>query len=251
MINYKSLLLAAVVVIFFPFAVCAKPSSIVIPEVKMAAPTTHARTQSQSVATTHLSSSDIQTSPVVDLRQLLRQEQSIIRLTNTTGDATQPAFSLRGFGDNAAGNSVILVDGFPLTNPSLLSPNFNAIPLNDIERVDIIQGSQGTLWGDQAVGGVVNIITRHPKKRSVDTMVSSGSYQKNYVNVLLADKAASGWFFKTFAQAAETQNYRQHSAQRDQNGSAQAGLDYASGTVSFNVQHDSDTTYLPGATASY
>ena len=79
-------------------------------------------------------------------------------------DSSQTALSIRGFGDNAAANSLILVDGFPLANVSLLTPNFNSIALSDIERIDIIQGSQGSLWGNQAVGGVLNIVTRHPEK---------------------------------------------------------------------------------------
>lgn len=99
----------------------------------------------------------IKISPVVDLTQLLKQEQSIVRLINNSGDYSQVAFSIRGFGDNAVANSLILVDGFPLTNPSLLVPNFNSISLVDIERMEITQGSEGVLWGDQAVGGVMNI----------------------------------------------------------------------------------------------
>ncbi len=224
----------------------ADESAIAIPEVKLASHSGSGKKQTTTVATTQLTAEKIRKSPVVDLRQLLRQEQSVVRLTNTSGDATQPALSLRGFGDNAAANSLILIDGFPLTNPSTLAPDFNSIPLTDIERIDIIQGSQGTLWGDQAVGGVINIITRHPGKFFSSAIIGIGSFNKNYFNGLVADKADNGLFIKTFAQAGETDNYREHSNDRGKNGAVTTGLDYASGSISLNVQKNSETTYFPG-----
>lgn len=221
-------------------------SATLIPEVNLKSSSTKGSTQSSSMQTTQFSNETIEQSPVVDLSQLFQQEQSIVRLTNNSGDTSQTALSLRGFGDNAVANSLILVDGFPLINSSLLAPFFNSIPLADVERIDIFQGSGGSLWGDQAVGGVVNIVTKHPKKLFAKGTLSLGSYSRNYYNVLTGDRFDNGLFFKVFGLTGQTNNYRAHNQQSENNIAAQTGFDYAKGVISLNVQTYTNTTNFPG-----
>jgi outer membrane receptor for ferrienterochelin and colicin len=159
----------------------------VIPDVKLKSISKH--TSKIRLSSTSYTKSEITKSPVINLSEFLNQEQSVVRLANNSGDTSQTALSLRGFGDNAAANSLILVDGFPLINSSLLAPNFNSIPLSDIERIEISQGSEGSLWGNQAVGGVVNIITKHPKKFNFNSIISTGSYNSHYDNIFIANKS--------------------------------------------------------------
>jgi outer membrane cobalamin receptor len=90
--------------------------------------------------------------------------QSIIQLSNNTGSSNQSPISIRGFGENATANSLILIDGYRFTNPNLAAPNLNAILMPDIDSIEIIPGSEGTLYGDQAVGGVLKITTKKPEK---------------------------------------------------------------------------------------
>jgi iron complex outermembrane receptor protein len=226
-------------------AVFAQGHSTVIPEVRQSNQPVVNRRYAQ-VQTTHIKREEIKTSPATNLSELLSQEQSIVRVTNNSMDSSQTALSIRGFGDNAAANSLILVDGFPLTNVSLLTPNFNSIALADIERIDIVQGSQGSLWGDQAVGGVVNIITRHPEKFVADAQLGLGSFQQNYFNALLGSKFSSGFFFKAFGFTNNTDNYRKHNHQRNESIYGQSGIDYARGTLSIGFQSSETTVMFPG-----
>lgn len=224
----------------------AKEKTIVIPDVNVNPNKAWAKKTGERIQTTHIPREQIAETPVVNLTELLRQEQSIVRVTESSSDPTQTALSLRGFGDNAVANSLILVDGFPLTHPSLLAPNFNSIPLSDIERIDIFQGSEGILWGNQAVGGVVNIITRHPKGGFVDTLMGVGSFNKAYFSLLGADKFQNGTFLKAYGFSSKTSNYRDHSQQTNDNVAAQAGLDYARGTLSVYLQSYNNTSNFPG-----
>ena len=214
----------------------ASNKSIAIPEVNLKPNKNIIENKTSKAQTTHLTREEIANSPVTSFTELLKQEQSIVRITNNSGDSTQTSLSLRGFGDNAVANSLILVDGFPMTNPSLLVPNFNSIALADIERVDITQGSAGTLYGDQAVGGVINIITRHPNKFSANVTASVGSYNKYYGGLLAGDKFANGIFIKAFGFKTKTNNYRAHNQLYNDNIAAQAGVDYAKGLISLNLQ---------------
>ncbi|VVC76524.1 Fe(3+) dicitrate transport protein FecA [Aquicella siphonis] len=225
-------------------AAAEKPA--VIPEVNLHSGQSLRSRQDAQVQTTHISREQIKTSPVLDLSELLAQTQSIVRLTNNSMDNSQTALSIRGFGDNAAANSLILVDGFPLTNVSLLAPNFNSIALADIERIDIIQGSQGTLWGDQAVGGVVNIVTRHPEKFLADAYAGLGNFNTIFYSALAGNKFANGLFFKAFGFSGKSDNYRDHNRQKNESLYAQAGMDYARGTTRLGLQSTDNTVLFPG-----
>ncbi|MDQ2864092.1 MAG: TonB-dependent receptor plug domain-containing protein, partial [Bacteroidota bacterium] len=84
---------------------------------------------------------------------------------------------LRGAG---SGNTLILIDGVPVGDPSLINNSFdlNNINPNQVERIEILKGAQSTLWGSDAVAGVINIITKKggDKKLAPNASVSYGSY---------------------------------------------------------------------------
>lgn len=233
---------------FLSTSLYAKQNTVIIPEV-MVAPKKHTINLSHnSIQTTQFRREEIVNSPVVKLTDFLNQEQSIVRLNNNSGDNSDTSLSLRGFGDNASANSLILVDGFPLANPSLLAPNINAIPFTDIERINILQGSQGVLWGDQAVGGTVNIITKLPKmnKPYINSIIGAGNESTHSLNIGSGNKFENGVFIKVYGALDETNHYRDHNQQRDSNVAVKAGVDYAKGMTSINLQHYSNTINLPG-----
>ena len=61
-----------------------------------------------------------------------------------------------------AGKTLILIDGIPAYDPSGTSTNFdlNLVNTDEVERIEILKGSQSTLYGSDAVAGVINIITK-------------------------------------------------------------------------------------------
>ena len=81
-------------------------------------------------------------------------------------DASKWAVSVRGFNDVFADKLQIMIDGrtvyAPLFNGVIWSDN--EIALQDIERIEIVRGPGGALWGANAVNGVINIITRRAKE---------------------------------------------------------------------------------------
>lgn len=60
--------------------------------------------------------------------------------------------------------TLVLIDGVPLNDPSLIGGgyNFANMMVGDVDRIEVLRGPQSTLWGSQAIGGVVNILTRAP-----------------------------------------------------------------------------------------
>jgi vitamin B12 transporter len=78
----------------------------------------------------------------------------------------------------ASGRTLILLDGAPVGDPSMISNEFdlNLVPLNQVERIEILKGAQSTLYGSDAIGGVINIITKSKGRPFVTGALSYGSY---------------------------------------------------------------------------
>lgn len=224
---------------------CLADSPTVIPEVALTA-ANPANTEVYPGESITLNHEQLQASPDNSLSTVLKT-QSVVRVANNSGNEEQLILSIRGFGDNAQANSLITVDGFPLINSSLFAPNFNAIMLSDIQTMILFPGSQGSLWGNQAVGGVMSIDTRQPQHPYGAVNVSYGSYATPFVSGLYGDKLANGFFYKVSAFGTTTNNYREHADQSNQGVSLQQGWDYATGTWLFNEKFTDDTVQFSGA----
>lgn len=111
------------------------------------------------------------------LSQIL-QELGGVQLKDTTGNNSQVLLSLRGFGANASSNTLVLINGIPITNPDLMPPDLNAIPIQEIELIEITTGTESVLYGDQAVGGSINFLTK-PAIEKVDLSCSFGSFNQH------------------------------------------------------------------------
>jgi outer membrane receptor for ferrienterochelin and colicins len=103
-----------------------------------------------------LDSTRIRQQQAQSLRDLLLPELAVsIQQDNITGSA----LSIQGVGRH---NVKILVDGVPMTGRVDGTIDLSQLPLYNTERVEIVEGPMNTLYGSDALGGVVNIITRNP-----------------------------------------------------------------------------------------
>ena len=105
---------------------------------------------------------DIHRSGMRSLPELLRMVpgMDVARI-----DANHWAVSVRGFNDQYAKNLLVLIDGRTIYAPVDAGVFWNVqdVPLDDIERIEVIRGPGATLWGANAVNGVINIITKSAK----------------------------------------------------------------------------------------
>jgi iron complex outermembrane receptor protein len=88
------------------------------------------------------------------------QKQAGIQVRSTTGNPANSEVSLRGFGENAHGRVLVLLDGRRLNRPDMAGINWLQVPLSNVSRVEVIRGAASSLYGDNAVAGVINIVTR-------------------------------------------------------------------------------------------
>src|SRR5690606_2077587 len=83
-------------------------------------------------------------------------KQPGIQFSNSGGPQTQTSVFLRGA---PAQQTLVLIDGVRINSLTSGSTNWNAIDPSVIERVEIVRGAASSLYGSDAIGGVINIIT--------------------------------------------------------------------------------------------
>lgn len=159
-------------------------------------------------AVTVITQEDIARSGASHVVEVLRASGAA-QVTDLYGDGSNAQIDVRGFGDTAVSNTLILVDGRPLNNPDMGAPDLSSIALKDVERIEIVQGSASVLYGDQAVGGVINIITRSTQKTSARLEGSAGSYS-NFGVRAEGSQRLGAFAYRLSAEERGSDNYRDH-----------------------------------------
>jgi len=150
---------------------------------------------------------------------------------------------------NSTANQVqILINGTPLTGVSFGSANLSQIPVDNIERVEIVRGASSVLYGANAVSGVINIITKKPKSpvpliefhtnyRSFDTQI--------YRTSIDLQKEKLGTF--VIASKQKTAGFRKNSDYDNDNFSLWLEYDFLRlGKLSFRGQYSHSKVGVPG-----
>lgn len=188
---------------------------------------------------------DIEASGAAHIVDVLRG-QGGVQISDLFGEGSRATVSMRGFGANAQANAVILVDGRRLNNTDLAAPDLNTISLKDVERIEIVQGSSAILFGDQAVGGVINIITRRPSEFVAKVEAGVGSYDRQSQRVAVADRLDMGLGYRFTGERRLADNYRQNNDLKYTNALAHLTYEYGTGEVFGEFQRVDEDLELPG-----
>lgn len=193
-----------------------------------------------------ISEEEIRVSGAKLLSEVLRT-QAGIQLTDSDGSgARNVTASMRGL--SGANNVLVLVDGRKLNNPSLAAPALNTVALKDVERIEIVQGSAGVLYGDQAVGGVINIITKRAAAGETDGTISATSGTDNLEDYTASVRQgfANGLSYSLSAQKRNADNYRDNNQNAYENVLGNVRYDFAKGFVFVEGQTIDDELNLAG-----
>jgi len=109
---------------------------------------------------TVLTAETITSSQAVSVADLLARTPGV-SLSRNGGIGASTALRIRGAESD---QTVVVIDGVKLNDPSSTGGGFNfgSLLAGDIARIEVLRGAQSTLWGSQAIGGVVNIVTAEP-----------------------------------------------------------------------------------------
>lgn len=140
---------------------------------------------------TVLTEAEIGRSASLAVDDLLRQIPGFTTLRQTSslvGSPTGQALSLRGVGATSASRTLVMVDGVPITDPYGGWIVWNRIPMHDIARIEMVRGGGSGIWGNLAMGGIVNIITERPERRRIRFTGEGGTESTRSIGLSVADR---------------------------------------------------------------
>jgi outer membrane receptor protein involved in Fe transport len=139
---------------------------------------------------TILSRDEIRQSPAVVADDVLRQIPtfSLFRRTSSlSSHPTSQGVSLRGIGPSGVSRTLVLFDGVPFNDPFGGWVYWTRVPLESADRIEVVDGSSSSLYGNYAMGGVINIVTSRPARRSVDVKTQYGNRNSPKADFLASD----------------------------------------------------------------
>ena len=154
---------------------------------------------------------DIALLPINKLSDALGTAPGIVFL-HQDGLGEDPVLNVRGFyGGGEAEYMLVLVDGRPLNNLESDIVNWNALPISDIQSLEILKGQSSSLYGNMALGGVLNIRTKQGENNATKLTFWGGSYNNYRAELYLGFKN-----FKIYGSANKLDGYRDHANRQNQ-----------------------------------
>ena len=194
---------------------------------------------------TIITAQDIRDSGARTIPDLLAQ-QAGIHTRNTTG-TPDVSVDIRGFGMSGDQNSVVLVDGLRVNDIDLSAVRWTTIPLEAIERIEIIRGSGSVLYGEGATGGVINIITKAPSKiTSGQVSAGIGSYRTSDIQAVF-NTGGGNQALRIVGDAYNSDGYRRNNENLDRSLLGDWRLDLPNGHVNLKFGADHQNLRFPGA----
>src|SRR3954466_7825877 len=121
---------------------------------------------------------DIKQSPALVADDLLRQIPTFSLFRRTSSLASHPTaqgVSLRGIGPSGVSRTLVLLDGVPFNDPFGGWVYWSRVPLDATDRIEIVDTSSSSLYGNYAMGGVINVLTSAALRRTVDVKAQYGN----------------------------------------------------------------------------
>ena len=145
--------------------------------------------ESMSVVT----AAQIADTPAQGLDDILRNlpGMTLNNIGPNVGHPTAYNESMRGLPTTET-RMLMMVDGVPVNDPFFGYIQWNRVPLDNIDHVEVVRGGGSPLWGNTAMGGVVNVITKTPQNDALEASAAGGSYA-SYNSSLYGVYHASDW----------------------------------------------------------
>jgi iron complex outermembrane receptor protein len=163
----------------FPFTLLAQENEVTLEKVVVTATRDTEEIRRIPANVTVISNKEIERSNAKTVIDVIKGEASVVG-RDLYGTGKSASVDIRGFGETGPLNTLVLVDGRRVNEIDLSGVDWSQIPLDQVERIEIVRGPGSVLYGDNAVGGVINIITKKPEKPfSANAELVGGSYGYN------------------------------------------------------------------------
>jgi len=125
-----------------------------------------------------ITAEEIQREKPRSVQEALRQVPGLV-LYDQVGNSQQGSLDLRGFNAQPVPSVAVFVDGVRVNEPDTNFVNFDLIPIQDVERIEVLPGGTA-IFGRNAIGGVINIVSRRGGKSPQTTLETAGGSYHHY-----------------------------------------------------------------------
>jgi outer membrane receptor protein involved in Fe transport len=140
------------------------------------------------VSTTTIGRAQVEQAPEAAIDQVVNKIPGVFTSQQPSAQLhpTGQEFSIRGFGTTTNVNTLVMADGVPINDPYFRTVDWGQLPKGEVDRIEVIRGGGATsLWGNMAMGGIVNVVTRAPGVGDNLVQVSYGSFNTFTADVAL------------------------------------------------------------------
>ena len=168
--------------------------------------------------TKNISNKDISNNNYQTMSELFRNVGGVdVQMAHDNGRNAN--FSIRGSSDYKPGGYnnrvLVLLDGFQISMPYSGSIDWNSMPLDFLERVEIVKGPVSSLYGQNSMGGIINLVTKNYSKTFSSARISLGSLNQKSVNLSISN-IKDNTSYSTLVQHKKSDGHR-FNAQYEQN----------------------------------
>jgi vitamin B12 transporter len=202
-------------ILLLPITASAEENKEELELIEILSTRTSIKQENQSTAITVITQEEIQQKQHMQVKDILREQLGINVVTVGPLGGTSTVF-MRGANSQS---TLVMIDGVQVNANTTGGFDFSNLQMDNIERIEILRGTQSTLWGADAVGGVINIITKRGKGKPThslafeggsfatfkETLTSSGTIQ-NYDYSLSASQTNSDGFSSASEEQGATEN---------------------------------------------
>jgi outer membrane receptor protein involved in Fe transport len=138
-----------------------------------------------------MTSETIENSPALLADDILRQVPTFSLFRRASGLVANPTaqgVSLRGVGPSGQSRTLVLLDGVPFNDPFGGWVYWTRVPLVSVDRIEITEGPTSSLYGNIAMGGVINIITSRPSRRTLELKPQYGNHKSPKLDFFASDQ---------------------------------------------------------------
>ncbi len=200
-------------------------------------------------AVTVIGADQIEKSGAANIAEVVQKQAGFFSAGAVKG-AQDQIIDLRGF-NNGGGNgqrTLVLVDGRKTNSVVGTATDWAAIPLDNIERIEIVRGPAAALYGDGALAGVINIVTKKGGKGTTSTVGASAGNWGTYKGMMNVSGSSDDVIFDVYAGVEGTDGWRDHSRYTGHNFTARLEAPVNASLVAFlKAGRHADTRERPGS----
>ncbi len=185
------------------FVGAASADEATLKPIEVTATRTTLKEENKTSAVTIITQEEIQKKQHMQVQDILR-EQLGIQVVRSGPLGSQTSVFMRGANSSS---TLVMIDGVQVNSNSNGAFNFANLQMDNIERIEILRGPQSTLWGSDAVGGVINIVTKRGNGEPTHSIAFEGGSFGTFKETLTSSGARSKFDYSLSASRTNSDSF--------------------------------------------